>query len=137
MDFIDTNIFVYALDETDPVKTQQARKLVAELADSGKGRISTQVVQEFCNVVLKKSAHPLLPADVGKVVRELLAPFLEHQPDIDFYFRVLDIFERYSLSFYDASIVQAANDLNCTVLYSEDLQAGIRYGKVKVINPFI
>lgn len=137
MDFIDTNIFVYTLDETDPARTQQARKLVAELADSGKGRISTQVIQEFCNVVLKKSANPLRPADVRSVVRKLLAPFLEHQPDIDFYFRVLDTFERYSLSFYDAAIVQAANDLNCTILYSEDLQAGMRYGKVKVINPFV
>lgn len=137
MDFIDTNIFVYTLDDTDPAKTQRARKLVAELADSGKGRISTQVIQEFCNVVLKKSANPLRPADVRNVVRKLVAPFLEHQPDIDFYFRVLDTFERYSLSFYDAAIVQAANDLNCTILYSEDLQAGMRYGKVKVINPFV
>lgn len=46
------------------------------------------------------------------------------------------MYDRYSLSFYDAAIVQAANDLNCTILYSEDLQAGAQYAKVRVANPF-
>lgn len=83
---------------------------------------------------------PLFPLGYSaarKIVRELLAPFLAHQPDATFYLRVLETYERYSLSFYDAAIVQAANDLNCTILYSEDLQAGARYGKVKVVNPFL
>lgn len=136
MFFIDTNIFVYAHDESDPQKAQRARKLLIELTESNKGRISTQVIQEFCNVVLRKSLTPLKVGDTRRIVRELLAPFLAHQPDATFYIRVLEMYERYSLSFYDAAIVQAANDLSCTVLYSEDLQAGAQYGKVKVVDPF-
>jgi predicted nucleic acid-binding protein len=137
MNFIDTNIFVYAHDETDPQKAQKARQLLIECMDSNKGCISTQVIQEFCNVVLRKSLTPLKVSDTRKIVRELLTPFLAHQPDATFYLRVLEMYERYSLSFYDAAIAQAANDLSCTVLYSEDLQTGAQYGKVRVVNPFL
>lgn len=137
MKFIDTNIFVYAFDETDPRKTSLARTLLTEISSSGKGCISTQVVAEFCNVVLKKSVVPLKPTEVRKIIRELFSPLLLHQPDTDFYERVLETIEKYPLSFYDSAIVQAANDLRCTILYSEDMQANARYGTVKVVNPFI
>lgn len=134
--FVDTNIFVYAHDQTDPHKARVARQLLIELTDSNTGRISTQVIQEFCNVALRKSATPLRPADVRNIVRELLTPLLSHQPDASFYNRVLETYERYSISFYDAAIIQAANDLHCAILYSEDLQAGAQYGDVRVVNPF-
>lgn len=136
MDFVDTNVFIYAFDESDFHKTQTARNLLTDLTTSRRGQVSTQVIQEFCNVALKKSATPLKPSDIRKVIRELLNPLLAHQPDAEFYLRVLETYERYSLSFYDAAIIQAANDLNCTILYSEDLQAEARYGKVLVVNPF-
>jgi predicted nucleic acid-binding protein len=136
MQFIDTNIFVYAHDETDRRKSEIARRLLLDVTASGDGIISTQVIQEFCNVALKKSATPLSTADVRKVVRELLEPLLAHRPDAAFYMRVLETFERYSLSFHDAAIVQAAIDLDCDTLLSEDLQTGARFGLVKVVNPF-
>src|SRR5882762_4829536 len=100
MNFIDTNIFVYAHDESDPKKAQKARQLLIECMDSDKGRISTQVIQEFCNVALRKSLTPLKVSDTRKIVRELFMPFLAHQPDATFYLRVLEMYERYSLSFY-------------------------------------
>lgn len=136
MFFIDTNIFVYAHDETDSRKSKEARELLKDLTNSKSGVISTQVIQEFCNVTLRKSLTPLKPGDVRKIVRELLAPLLAHQPDFAFYIRTLETYERHSLNFYDAAIVQAAADLNCAILYSEDLQANALYGNVKVINPF-
>lgn len=137
MVFIDTNIFVYAHDESDIQKSQRARTLLIELTSSKKGCISTQVIQEFCNVVLKHSITPLKANDLRNIVRELMAPLLAHRPDAAFYLRTLETYEWYSLSFYDAAIVQAAIDLSCTILYSEDLQTGAKYGKVKVINPFV
>lgn len=136
MVFIDTNIFVYAHDKTDVHKSQKARALLIEFSKNKEGRISTQVIQEFCNVVLKKSLKPLNAKDVRTILHELMFPLLDHQPDAAFYLRALETFEKYSLSFYDALIVQAAIDLNCTTLFSEDLQNGAIYGKVKVVNPF-
>lgn len=136
MTFIDTNIFIYAHDRTNMRKSEIARVLLTDLITSRQGTISMQVVQEFCNVVLRKSNTPLKLADVQSIVRELMTPMLYHKPDADFYLRTLELFEKYQLSFYDALIVQAAIDLDCTVIYTEDLQHGMKYGVVKVMNPF-
>lgn len=137
MVFLDTNIFVYAHDETDVQKSKKARTLLIDLLKTQQGCISTQVIQEFCNVVLKKASVPLKVEDVRTILRELMFPLLNHQLDSTFYLRALELYKKCSVSFYDALIVQAAIDLNCTILYSEDLQDGAHYGKVKVVNPFI
>ena len=52
--FIDANVFVYAHDETMPVKRAQARELIAGLMQVGSGAISTQVMQEFYVVSTRK-----------------------------------------------------------------------------------
>lgn len=135
--FIDTSILLYAHDETEIQKSQVARRLLVDCISSKKGCISTQVIHEFCNVVLKKSVLPLKTADVREIVREILMPLLAHIPDNLFYLRVLETYKRYSLSFYDSAIVQAAMDLNCSAIYSEDMQNGALYGKARVINPFL
>ena len=135
--FIDTNIFIYAQDEVDTVKTQKARELLLKLIKSRSGCISTQVIQEFCNVALKKSVIPLKPSDVSEIIDELLLPILVHTADGRFYKRALKLYERYSLSFYDSTIVQAAVDLNCDLIYSEDMQNGAHYNGVTVVNPFV
>lgn len=43
---------------------------------------------------------------------------------------------RYRISYWDAAIVAAAQELGSQTLYSEDLSHGQLYGKVRVINPF-
>ena len=135
--FIDTNIFIYAQDEGDTEKAQKARELLLKLRKTHTGFVSTQVIQEFCNVALKKSATPLKPSDVSEIIDELLLPILAHTPDGAFYKRALKTYERYSLSYYDSTIVQAAIDLNCNLLYSEDMQNGVHYSGVTVVNPLI
>jgi len=47
----------------------------------------------------------------------------------------LEIEQRHKISFWDALIVQSALTSGATVLYSEDLAAGQRYGTIRVINP--
>jgi predicted nucleic acid-binding protein len=42
---------------------------------------------------------------------------------------------RYSISFWDALIVQAAGISGATVVYSEDLADGQIYGSLRVVNP--
>ena len=43
----------------------------------------------------------------------------------------------YSLSWWDALIVAAAQASKCAVLLTEDLQHGQMFGTVRVINPFV
>ena len=54
MEFLDTNLLVYAHDDSDPVKSTQATSLILSLAEAGTGVISTQVLGEFFQVVTRK-----------------------------------------------------------------------------------
>jgi predicted nucleic acid-binding protein len=73
---------------------------------------------------------------LDQLVSRLLKPLCAHVPTIEFYERSLKLFASHSLGFYDALIIQAANDLGCRTLYSEDLQDGQRFGSLTVKNPF-
>ena len=48
----------------------------------------------------------------------------------------IDLQKAAQLSFWDARIVQAAKAAGWERLYSEDLNAGQRFGSVVVVNPF-
>ena len=45
--FVDSNVFLYALDEADPDKQQAARNWRSELWRTHRGRVSFQVLSEF------------------------------------------------------------------------------------------
>ena len=50
----------------------------------------------------------------------------------------LTIKERYQFSFYDSLIIASALELDCAVLYSEDMQHGqIIDEQLKITNPFL
>ncbi len=136
MNFFDTNIFIYAHDESDSTKFEAARDLIRKNVKSRQAIISGQVIQEFCSACLTKAQVPLSVSDVQRIVTTLLLPLLSHYTDTEFYNRTLTMFDRYSLNYYDAAIVQAAIDSGCNVVYSEDMQHGAIYGSVTVINPF-
>ena|SRR5687767_9797128 len=136
MVFLDTNVFVYTKDPGNLRKQRIAQKLIAEAIHEQKGLVSTQVIQEFCNVMLKKAEEPMSPRDLDELLADILFPMLRQGPSPDFYRRTLRLFEHESISFYDALIVQAALDLGCKTLYSEDLQDGRKYGKLTIKNPF-
>lgn len=137
MRFIDTNIFVYAYDNEDPTKTAISHTLLEGALISGAYAISTQVVGEFCNACLSKARIGLMPEQINDILDEVMLPLLAHRPDGDFYRRATALYGRYSLNFYDACIVQAAIDLGCDTLYTEDMQNGANYGGVRVVNPFV
>ncbi|MGH7195923.1 MAG: PIN domain-containing protein [Candidatus Saccharimonadales bacterium] len=134
--FLDTNIFIYAQDPDNLSKQQIAQDLIRQALSSGQGTVSSQVVQEFCNVAGSKYAQLISSSDLKDYLRVTMSRLWRHAPSLDFYCRAVELFERYSLKFYDALIIQAAIDLNCQALYSEDLQADRQFGSLKVVNPF-
>lgn len=134
--FVDTNILIYAHDTTAGLKHERARALVEDLWNSGKGVLSTQVLQELC-INLRRKVSPPLPLEaVRLLVRDYLAwEVVTNSPAS--VLQALDIEERYQTSFWDALIIQAAESSGSAVLYSEDLSPGQRYGETHVVNPLI
>ena len=138
--FFDTNVLVYGQDHTAPLKRKRALAMIAAAMRADHFVISTQVMQEFYNVVLRKRLAT--PAHAA----QWLAQLAEHTvvpASADSVLRGVSLQQRHRLSICDAFIVQAALDAQCTVLYSEDLQAGQRFElaggagpELRVVNPF-
>jgi predicted nucleic acid-binding protein len=135
MEFLDTNILVYAHDDADMAKSRIASGLILRLAEAGTGAISTQVLGEFFQVVTRKLARPLSPSVAGEVLRgyEVLRVV---QIDVPMIHAAVEVVERHRIGYYDALIVAAAARAGCRVLHSEDLNPGQKYLGVTVSNPF-
>lgn len=131
--FIDTNVLVYADSGDEPVKQRIALTLLNQLRLNQKGVLSTQVLTEYCNVALNKLKLP--HADI----REQMQFWQQYEivqvtPDI--IHAGLDLHQTRSIGYFDALIVAAAKTSGCTVLYSEDMNAGEMVNGVRIVNPF-
>ena len=135
--FLDTNIFVYSFDRTDPRKRETARNIVSDSLENGSGIISSQVVQEFLNAATRKFVIPLSLADAQRYLSVVLEPLCEIYTSPELYHQALEIADAWRLSFYDSLIVAAALRSDCEILYSEDLQDGLKIRGLTVRNPFI
>jgi predicted nucleic acid-binding protein len=133
--FVDTNVLVYAHDDSAGSKRDQARALVEQLWGSRDGCLSVQVLQEFFVTVTRKITKPV-GAETAKAIVADLSRWYLHVPAADDVLAAIGIQQRTGISFWDAMIVRSAAEIGCTVLYSEDLNAGQGYSGVRVENPF-
>jgi len=132
--FVDTNILVYAHDLTKGAKHERARALIEKLWDTGGGVLSTQVLQELCISLRRRTARPLSVEETRKLIEDYSSWDIVVNT-AESVLQALDIELRYMISFWDALIVQAATRCGAAVLYSEALADGQNYGTVRVINP--
>lgn len=132
--FIDTNILVYAEASDEPAKQQAALALLKQLFETGTGVLSTQVLQEYCNVALKKLKLP--PAHI-RAQLDLYELFEVIQVTPVLIRSALDLHQTRSVAFYDALVLASAQAAGCTVLYSEAMYAGEMMGGVRIVNPLL
>lgn len=133
--FVDTNVLVYVRDPTDLVKHARAREWILRLWKERSGRLSIQVLQEYYAVVTRKLRPGLDPVKAREEIRALASwdPVLL---DASIAERAWHLEARYSISWWDALIVAAAQRANCTYLLTEDLQHGMHFDSVEVVDPF-
>lgn len=127
--FHDTNVILYLLSG-DANKADRAEELLSD-----GGRVSVQVLNEFAAVASRKLGMQW--REIRDVLEEVRAVCIVEPVTIDTHERGLMLAARYRLHVYDAMIVASALLSGCTVLNSEDLQAGQVFdGKLTVNNPF-
>ena len=132
--FVDTNILLYTIDE-DPAAASK-RQRAQHLLLSERWGWSVQVAAEFLvNATSAKRPFRQAAADAAALVETWLAfPTLELTPAL---FRaVVDLHQRFQLSYWDAAILAAAKAMGCHTVFSEDLNDGQNYDGVTVVNPF-
>ena len=131
--FIDTNVLVYAEASDEPLKQQAALALLKRLYENNEGVLSTQVLQEYCNVALKKLG--------------LSVPHIRAQLDLYEQFEVvqvtpaiiragLDLQQTRSVSFFDSIVLASAHAAGCNVIWSEDMNTGEVINGMRITNPF-
>ena len=132
--FLDTNVIVYAATGrgVENAKRQRAIDLI-ETCEFG---LSAQVLQEFYVTVVHKVEFPLTPTEALEWIEQLEAfPCLSVDPGLVKIAAELSL--RHRISYWDGAILAAAEALGASILYSEDLSHGQRYGAVQVLNPFL
>ena len=131
--FVDTNVLIYAAAGHRDAPAKHARAW--EIIGPGEYGISSQVLAEFYVNAVKKPAVPLTPGEAASWVAELqTVPVVP--VDGSLVAEAVGFSQRHRISYWDAAVVIAAERLGASVLYTEDLNDGQRYGSVTVINPF-
>ena len=130
--FVDTNILVYCMDDSDKKRKARCRTLIEAMAGELYGVLSTQVLQEFYVAATKKlGADPLAVKDILHSFRRfetvVITPELIKE-GID-----CSLINR--LSFWDSLIVVAAESARCEKIWTEDLNDGQIIRGVRIENP--
>ncbi|MEI8096277.1 MAG: PIN domain-containing protein [Spirochaetales bacterium] len=131
--FLDTNLLIHTVDTKDAEKHERSRELLRDVSAKHLPVISTQVLQEFYNGLTTK-------LKVDKIVaKNILHGYRNLEivsADLAMIEQAVDISMLFQLSFWDSLIVAAAEQANCSVLFTEDLNDGQSIRGVRVVNPF-
>lgn len=136
LQFVDTNILVYAYDSSAERRHELARALLTELWQNGQGCLSIQTLQEFYVTITRKVAQPMSVERAAQIISDL-GHWKVHTPSVEDVLAAIALQQRYRLSFWDAMVLTSAERLECGVVWSEDLNPGQTYTSVKVLNPFV
>jgi predicted nucleic acid-binding protein len=132
--FVDTNVWVSAVDGDEPAKQAIARRLL-DPSTADALVTSAQVLGEFYVTVTRKLARPVDPADAQRMVGRMRQIHVM-AIDGDTANAAIAASQRWQLSYWDALIVASAKAAGCDRLLTEDLADGAEYDGVRIVDPF-
>ncbi|OGV48881.1 MAG: hypothetical protein A2017_00345 [Lentisphaerae bacterium GWF2_44_16] len=129
--FIDTNLWVYLYSSDS--KALKVRELFHDIFPEI--IISSQVLGELYNVIIKKNIKP------AKDARVIVSDIAKYHTVVSIASRdvlkAVHLSEKYSFSYWDSLIIASAINNNCNILYSEDMQHRQKIENVlTIVNPF-
>ena len=131
--FIDSNLFLYAFNDTDIAKHKRATKIITN--KQYENIISLQVINEVSNNMLKKFSFT--NSEIKAFVISCYRRYRVQPITEEVFTKACDLRERYHLSYYDSIIVASALTAQCDYLYSEDMQHQQKIEeRLTIINPF-
>jgi len=115
VDFLDTNVVLYAWDPAAPDKQRIARDLLRRALDGG-AVVSIQVLAEFASALLHKKKPPAAP-DQLQAALEAMRPIRTIAPDNSPIQRAVEARAAHGIHFYDALIVASAERAACSRIF--------------------
>lgn len=131
--FLDTNTLIYAYSSDEPSKKDAIHNIInldCEIL------LSTQVINEFINVMHKKRKVPLHELII--TINELAENFTIAHISMRTIQQALHISQKYHYSYFDSLILSSALESDCSKLYSEDMHhLQLIENKLTIVNPFL
>jgi predicted nucleic acid-binding protein len=131
---LDTNILVYAIDESEGPKHTLSTRLVLRAAAS-KQPLMLQSLNELAAVSRQKKLMP--SANIKRMVEFHRDSFVIEPPNADDLLNAIQASEDHKLSFWDALLWATARRSRCSIILSEDFQHERELSGVRFLNPFL
>jgi len=131
--FIDTNIWLYALIESDNEleKHQKAKQYIGNTENI---IISTQVVNEVCVNLLRKGKKDM--PYIAQFIAEFTTAYQTLAQIKEDLITAANIRSDYHVSYWDSLMIASALRADCNILFSEDMQDGLFvYKRLQIQNP--
>jgi predicted nucleic acid-binding protein len=133
---VDTNVLVYAYDQTDGSKRSVASEVLKIVGGNGTGALSTQVLSEFFVTVTRKIPTPLSHTEASEKINRYIESW------VVYYITTLIVSEAirgvlaHQLSYYDSLIWATARLNQVGNVVTEDGQHGRVVEGVRYLDPF-
>jgi predicted nucleic acid-binding protein len=132
--FVDTNVFVYTIDDAEPTKRDIARNVLAS-DQYGEFVLSSHILGEFYVTITRKLGKRISETEAVKAL-DRLGKYPVVPIDTALVKSAIQISRSSQVSYWDGLVVAAATRAGCERLLTEDLNDGQMIGSVQVENPF-
>jgi len=130
--FFDTNTIIYLYSITEKEK----KEVLTHYINNNICYISTQVLNEFTNVMSKK--YNVDCASLKNAIGELESSFNVVTVSVDAIKEALKIKEDLKFSYYDSLIIATAILCGCNIVLTEDMHhEQMIDGTLSILNPFV
>jgi len=131
--FLDANVLLYAcsMAADDRIKKQRAQAIMLAAPFA----LSAQVLQEFVANALRKKSMGITEAGIDAALM-LTSEVTVLHVTLPLVLTARQLRRCYQVSHRESTILAAAQELGCEILYTEDLNDGQIYDGVKVVNLF-
>ncbi|WP_271008359.1 PIN domain-containing protein [Paucibacter sp. B51] len=134
--FVDTSVLILSEDGAQPEAREQVMTVLRLLWQQRRGRLSTQVLNDFYRLVTTRIQPPMPNGDARAEVRryQRWQPWAIDHATVE---SAWSIESRFGLPYADALIVAAAKAQGCTRLLSLELKHELQLDSVQILNPLL
>ncbi|MBI4907816.1 MAG: PIN domain-containing protein [Acidobacteria bacterium] len=130
---LDTNVLAYAEGTNGEAMRDRAMEMVRRLPQ-GNICIPVQVLGELFNVLVLKAKRKRARARAAVLNWSAAYSRIETSPVV--MANAIDLAADHGLSIWDSVVLSASAEAECRLLLSEDMQTGLNWNGVTVVNPF-
>jgi len=139
MNAVDTNVFLYSIDRSNPTKQLKAQQLFQQLRSAVQPTfLLWQVLGELGQQLRRwRDQGKLTPAEFGQHIQTFRYLFPLTLPIPSVFDLALNLGDRFSLAHWDSMILGACKAAGVVMLYTEDMGAPRTIDGIQLINPLV